>query len=136
MVSGETICYPKEEGPYSVFVSGECNEMAGNLSTLFRIMPFWFLLYPRHIEYRFEEDSVFFVNGEKQNILYPARVDLIGFKGYGQTFFMMFLKWDAEAIIGALFLLLGYTSFISAFKTRVIGNCDEIIVNNNNSATL
>ena len=129
-VSGETIHFPKEEGPYTVFASGEINTMAGNLSIIFRIMPFWFLSYPRHIEYWFEEDSVLFVNGEKQDIIYPAQVDLIGFKGYGQTVYMWFFK-----IFGLNFIYF-LTDFLINPKARVVGQCDEISVYHNYNATL
>jgi hypothetical protein len=123
MITGKEIIYLREEGPYNVFASGEINTMAGNLSTIFRIMPFWFLSYPRHIEYWFEGDSVLFINGEKQDIVYPARVDLIGFKGFGQTFHMWMFKIFASNLIYFI------TDYLMTPKARVFGQCDEIIVN-------
>ena len=138
MVSGETIHFPKEEGPYTVFASGELDAISGGISTIFRIIPFWFLFSPRHICYHFEGDSVLFVNGEKQDIVYPAKqdtvypaqVDLIGFKGYGQTFHLWSFKIFASNIIYSL------TDFLRTPKARVIGQCNEIIVFHNYSGTL
>lgn len=121
-ISGERILYPKEEGPYTVFISGNSSGMGGGLSTIFRLLPLWFLIYPRSIEYDFDEDSVFFVNGEKQDILYPAQIDLIGFKGYGQTIYMLILKCYVAAFMGFL------TGFMPNPRARVIGLCAEILV--------
>ena len=121
-ISGERILYPKEEDPYTVFISGNSSGMGGGLSTIFRLLPLWFLIYPRSIEYDFDEDSVFFVNGEKQDILYPAQIDLIGFKGYGQTIYMLILKCYVAAFMGFL------TGFMPNPRARVIGLCAEILV--------
>jgi len=122
MVSGEWIRYPKEEGPYTVLIMGNSSGMGGGLSTVFRLVPFWFLFYPRSIEWDFDEDSVFFVNGEKQDILYPAQIDLGGFKGYGQTAYMMILKHNIAAFMGFL------TGFMPDPRARVIGLCADILV--------
>ena len=122
MVSGERILYPKEEGPYTVFISGNSSGMGGGLFTLFRLVPVWFLIYPLDIEWHFQPDSVFFVNGEKQDIVYPAQIDLIGFKGYGQTIYMLILKCYVAAFMGFL------TGFMPTPKARVIGRCAEILV--------
>ncbi len=122
MVSGEWIRYPKEEGPYTVLIMGNCSGMSGGTSTIFRINPFWFLFWPRSIGYGFDNDSVFFVNGEKQDILYPADIDLGGFKGYGQTAYMMILKHNVAAFMGFL------TGFMPSPRARVIGLCADILV--------
>ena len=122
MVSGEWIRYPKEEGPYTVLIMGNSSGMSGGISTIFRLIPFWFLFYPRHIGYDFDENSVFFVNGEKQDILYPADIDLGGFKGYGQTAYMMILKHNAAAFMGFL------TGFMPNPRARVSGLCADILV--------
>jgi hypothetical protein len=122
MVSGELIRYPREEGPYTVLIMGKCSGMGGGQSTIFRLLPVWFLFYPRHIEWDFDEDSVFFVNGEKQDILYPAQIDLIGFKGYGPTIYMGILKHNAAAFMAFL------TGFMPYPRARVIGLCAMIIV--------
>ncbi len=122
MVSGEWIRYPKEEGPYTVLIMGNSSGMSGGISTIFRLIPFWFLFYPRSIGYGFDNDSVFFVNGEKQDILYPADIDLVGFKGYGQTAYMMILKWEVAVLIASL------TGFLVYPRARVSGRCAEILV--------
>ena len=47
MVSGEDILYPREEGPYNVFIRGKCRGMGGGTYTFFlHPLPFWFLVYP------------------------------------------------------------------------------------------
>ena len=130
MVSGEDIRYPREEGPYNVFICGKSEGFGGGPYTFFHLLPFWILLYPQSVSYHFEEGSVFFVNGEKQDIVYPAHIWLSGFKGYGQTIYMILLKDAASAFIG---LLTG--SFLIP-RARVIGLCSEIIVMHNYSATL
>ncbi|UCF12707.1 MAG: hypothetical protein JSW06_00215 [Thermoplasmatales archaeon] len=122
MVSGEWIRYPKEEGPYTVLIMGNCSGMSGGQSTIFRLIPVWFLFYPRHIGYDFDNDSVFFVNGEKQDILYPAQIDLSGFKGYGPTIYMGILKYEFAAFIGFL------TGFMPSPRARVVGLCAELLV--------
>jgi hypothetical protein len=122
MVSGEDIRYPREEGPYTVVIMGNCSGMGGAIITIFRINPFWFLFYPRSIQYHFFEPSVFLVNGEEQDILYPASIDLRGFKGYGQTIYMMMLKFNVAKFI---YLLTGFNLYP---KARVSGLCAEILV--------
>ncbi|UCF12883.1 MAG: hypothetical protein JSW06_01165 [Thermoplasmatales archaeon] len=122
MVSGERIHYPREEGPYTVLIMGNCSGMGGGISTIWRINPFWFLFYPRYIQYDFDNDSIFFVNGEEQDILYPACIDLAGFKGYGQTTYMMILKWRVATFMYFL------TGFLVYPRARVGGLCAEIYV--------
>ena len=122
IVSGEWIRYPKEEGPYTVLIMGNSSGMSGGQSTIFRLIPFWFLFWPRHIGYDFDNDSVFFVNGEKQDILYPAQIDLGGFKGYGQTAYMMILKYRVAVLIASL------TGFMPSPRARVSGLCADILV--------
>jgi hypothetical protein len=83
-ISGEAIHYPKEEGPYNVFILGGCTGMGGGIYTLFlHIWPLWFLPYVLSISWHFQPGSVFIVNGEEQDIEYPAQIDMSGFKGYG-----------------------------------------------------
>ena len=119
-VTGEDILYPRTDGPYTVFIFGECLGMGGGIFTFLHKFPLWFLIYPRSIRYHFNESSVFFVNGEKQDIVYPALIELSGFKGYGTTFYMMELKETLAYFIGAL---KGFTP-----RARVIGRCTEILV--------
>jgi hypothetical protein len=122
MVSGEHIFYPKEEGPYTVTAMGPSNGGGGRLFTLFHLLPLWFLLYPLDVDWHFDSGSVFFVNGEKQDIVYPAHIGLYGFKGYGQTVYMLILKGFAAAFICSL------TGVLPTTRARVIGLCTEIIV--------
>jgi hypothetical protein len=124
MVSGEDILYPREEGPYNVIISGECNGMGGGLyTTLLHFWPLWFLIAPfEHIMWHFQPDTEFFVNGEKQEIVYPATIWLDEFKGYGQSLHMWLLKDYVSA-----FIYLG-TGFTPPPKAREIGRCAEIHV--------
>ena len=123
LVSGEDILYPKEEGPYNVFMSGRCTGMGGGTYTLLlHFWPLWFLIYPLDIKWRFQPDSVFFVNGEKQDIVYPAHIWLGGFKGYGTSIYMIILKHNAMAFMGLL------TGFMPTPRARVIGLCADIHV--------
>ena len=123
MVTGEDILYPKEEGPYNVFISGKCTGMGGRLYPMFlHPSPLWLLVYPLSIEWHFYEDYVFFVNGEKQDIDYRVQIDLTGFKGYGPSFYMLLLKEK----VGHLFFKL--TGSITTPRARIIGRCAEILV--------
>ena len=123
MVSGEDILYPREEGPYNVTISGKSEGMGGGLYTmLLHFWPLWFKFYPNGINWHFQPDSVFFVNGEKQDIVYPAHIWLYGFKGYGQSFHMLLLK-DKVVI-----LAYSLTGFMPTPRARVIGRCTEIQV--------
>ncbi|UCD14562.1 MAG: hypothetical protein JSW60_03850 [Thermoplasmatales archaeon] len=124
MVSGEDILYPKEEGPYNVLIIGKCSGMGGGLFTVFRLVPLWFLFYPRSIMWHFQPDSVFFVNGEKQDIVYPAFIWLGGFKGYGTTIHMILLKHSGAIL--ATILIGPLTGFIP--RARVVGRCTDILV--------
>jgi len=126
MVSGECIFYPREEGPYNVFISGECGGMGGRFFTqlLYKLhfWPLWFLYYPDDINWHFQPGSVFFVNGEKQDIVYPAHIWLYGFKGYQQSYHMFQLKEKVAFLIGVL------TDSMPTTRARIIGRCDEIQV--------
>ncbi len=121
MVCGEDILYPKEEGPYNVLIFGKSTGMGGGLFDMFiHFWPLWFKFYPSSINWDFEEGSVFYVNGEKQDIVYPAQIWISGFKGYGQSFHMLLLK-DKVAILMGFF-----TSSMPTTRARIIGRCDEI----------
>ena len=87
-----------------------------------QVLPHLLNLYPFHIQWHFDEDSVFFVNGEKQDIEYPARIWLSGFKGYGQSTYMLLLK---DKVVGLLYEL---TGFIPTPRARVFGRCADISV--------
>lgn len=123
IINGEWIEYPKEEGPYNVLISGTCLGMAGSFYTLLiHFLPLWLLFYPLHIEWDFEENTTFYVNGEKQDIVYPAQIRLSGFKGYGTSIHMLMLK------IKVAILMDSFPGFLPIPRARVIGQCAEIIV--------
>jgi len=123
VVYGEDILYPKEEGPYNVVISGKSEGMGGEINVMFlHCLPLWFLFYPSGIQWHFQPESVFLVNGEKQDIVYPASIWLGGFKGYGQSFHMLLLKDKVAILIGFL------TGFMPTPKARIIGRCAEIQV--------
>ena len=112
-VSADDKLYPKEDGPYYVFINGRINGM-GSCSILDWAnitSPFWNITYPKYINYHLRIFSIFIVNNKLQNIKsvsFPAIIELYGFKGFGPTHDMVFNK-----IIG---------------RSIVIGICDEIAV--------
>ena len=122
IVSSEQILYPKEEGPYKVIIIGPSNGMGGRLVTLIHILPLWLFLYPLNVEWDFDNGSVFFINGEKQDIAYPAQIGFYGFIGYGQTSYMLMLKGYTAGYIHYL------TGIMPTLRARVIGLAQEIIV--------
>jgi len=131
IISGETIRYPREEGPYNVLIFGKCTGMGGGTYTFWlHFSPLWFLFYPLSVDWHFEEGSSFYVNGELQEIVYPAQIDLCGFKGYGQSTYMSWLKWSISVFIFFL------TGFQPTTRARVIGRWAEILVDHNYNATL
>ena len=122
MVSGDIIEYPKEEGPYFVYMSGNCH--GGSIPDtvdfdyrgLFRDgKPMWFQLgplslnrWPRGPGYELNKGSIFIVNGKIQDVEYPINnLILKGFKGYAPAIWQCFIK----APIG---------------RIRVFGVCEEI----------
>jgi hypothetical protein len=122
IVSSQRILYPKEEGPYTVIIMGPSNGMSGGFFPFFHVLPLWLLFYPLDIGWDFDPDSVFFVNGEKQDIVYPAQIELSGFKGYGHTIYMLMVKGFATAYLGSVI------GFMPSPRARVIGLCTEILV--------
>ena len=115
-LNGEEIEYPEEDGPYTVYIGGSIGAWAHSEDIDFdsHILPFWYLNNSQCLCYDFQMFSLFYVNGSLQNIKYPARICLFGFKGFAPTFWLMFLKW-----------------FI--FRNRIIGRCDSIFVYDNMS---
>lgn len=113
MVTGTRIDYPKENGPYTVFIGGYGGLINGSIDIYRHPLPFWYLIYPEHITYNFKCFTIFFVNGERQELTYPAEISLRGFKGYAQP-------------LTCYILILTLFRFIH--RTRVLGRCDEIIV--------
>ena len=122
MVSGKEIIYPREEGPYNIIIKGGCTGIGGRYTALFNPTPLRFRLYFGGIYYYFEENSEFYVNGEKQDIIFPADVDITSFKGLSVTLYKMNLKCFLSAI---MFFFTGSQYYI---PSRVIGRCAEIRV--------
>ncbi len=111
IINGKRIEYPKEDGPYTVYICGFCRGFGSNAYIDFnsKVWSFWNLTYIQRIGYSFRFLSVFFVNGSLQKIKYPASIDLKGFQGFAPTVWMIYLK-----------LYMG--------RCRIVGKCDEIIV--------
>ena len=88
IVTSEFIEYPKEQGPYTVIVTGKT--YGGGVSKPF----FWdpeigfqlgqFCKYknPYGPEYNMLNKSIFIVNGEIQKYEFPAQIALKGLKGF------------------------------------------------------
>ena len=122
LASGEDIRYPKDEGPYNVSINGKCSGMGGGIFCIFlHFSPLWYLIQ-NGIAWHFDEDSVFIVNDEKQDIEFPAQIYLRGFKGYGQSYYMLLLKDKISILLYTLTGLMPYP------RARVIGKCYEILV--------
>jgi hypothetical protein len=120
--SGEIIEYPKEEGPYTVFIGGKCNgggipnpihfDVAhfitrGNIRYI-QVGPLSYFVWPWGPEYHMEEESRFIVNYKLQHVEYPVSIFLYGFKGYAPALGLWFTK-----------------TFING-RIRVFGVCEEI----------
>ena len=114
--------YPKDEGPYTVFIDGECD--GGAIPSLFtfsikyffrygflpgmQIGPFNYWLWPEGPSYHMREGSIFIVNGEVQDVEYPVQFQLRGFKGYAPASPL----WFTKAMLNG--------------KIRIFGVCEEI----------
>ena len=113
IVNAEEIIYPKEDGPYSIYLHGKSDGGGGEFANLLRILPFWYLKYPKFIQYHILSLSWFFVNGTSQEIPDPEEIyffSFYGFKGYGPSYLIMpYVSW----LVGGI---------------HVFGNCDEIRV--------
>jgi len=121
--TGEDIIeYPKENGPYTVFISGKCYDgvipwsinidwlllIEEGYSRVIQVGPFHFYWqYPYGPDYAMEQGSIFIVNGQLQDVEYPVFIELMGFKGFAPAFFLWLLKMPFGRI-------------------RVIGICDAI----------
>ena len=107
IVVSDDIEYPKENGPYAVFIGGKC--YGGIISApinfewlLFldegytRVIQFGpfhlFWKYPYGPDYIMEDGSIFVVNGKIQDVEYPVEIELMGFKGYAPAVFQWFFK--------------------------------------------
>lgn len=120
--TGNDIEFPKENGPYNVFISGKCygGIIAGPINFEWLLFieegytraiqfgPFHlYWQYPYGPDYIIEEGSIFFVNGQKQDIEYPVEIELMGFKGYAPAVFV----WALKMAFG---------------RIRVVGICEAI----------
>jgi len=120
--SADEIEYPKEEGPYTVFISGKCYGglipgpiniewlllMEEGYTRAIQVGPLHFYwMYPYGPDYEMEEGSKFYVNGQKQVVNYPVEIELMGFKGYAPAVFLWLLKMPFG-------------------KIRVVGICEAI----------
>ena len=114
IVNADTIIYPKENGPYSVIITGRNIDgfaVKGDIDD--HTSPFWNLTYPMALNYGCLRFTIFIVNGKLQNMisLFPFyNIELSGFKGFAPTDWMMSLK---EVLINKLW---------------IIGKCEEIRV--------
>lgn len=111
--------YPREEGPYNVFMGGKCSR-GGYKPVFFDFVSFfkgekprWFQLGPLGLyrwpvgpHYQMEKSSIFIVNGKIQNIEYPVGIMLKGFKGYAPAIY--------------------HTAIKTLGRIRVFGVCEEI----------
>lgn len=107
IVTADDIEYPMEDGPYIVFISGKCygGLIPGPINVEWLLLkeegytraiqfgPFHlYWMYPYGPDYTMEEGSIFFVNGQKQDIDYPVTIELMGFRGYAPAVFLWALK--------------------------------------------
>jgi hypothetical protein len=113
--------YPREKGPYNVFMGGKCS-CGGNKPLWFDFpgllkngKPRWLQLGPLSLhrwpvgpQYKMEKSSILIVNGKIQNIEYPVSMMLKGFKGYAPSIYYCYMK-----------------TLISS-RIRVFGVCEEI----------
>ncbi|UCD13536.1 MAG: hypothetical protein JSW60_08265 [Thermoplasmatales archaeon] len=114
--------YPKENGPYIVFIGGKCYGgiipgpinfewlliLEEGYTRVIQFGPFHlYWQYPYGPDYLMEEGSIFIVNGQIQDVEYPVDIELMGFRGYAPAVFQWFFK-----------MLIG--------RIRVIGVCDAI----------
>ena len=110
--SDDDIEYPKEDGPYTIFISAK--KMSGSVMWLwpgpvFNIGPFCYASHPNYIYYNIENRSdpiIFYVNGERQENMFPERpkiIKLSGFIGFAPTLFRYLIKmapFDRISVIG------------------------------------
>ena len=111
--------YPREDGPYNVFMGGKCSRggykpvsfdfvsfFKGEKPRWFQLGPLGLYRWPVGPHYQMEKGSIFIVNGKIQNIEYPVGFMLNGFKGYAPAIYHTFIKTPG--------------------RIRVFGVCEEI----------
>jgi hypothetical protein len=94
---------------YFVFLKGKCDSM-GIGGRVIHIGPFWYCKNFGVVSYTMEKNSILIVNGNKQEVNFPAFIAFYRFKGYGP--FVPIFIYKA----------------ITQGKIRVIGVCDEISI--------
>lgn len=98
VVTSEFIDYPKEEGPYTVFIGGKtyggsiAKPFFLNTTIGFQFGPFCKYNYPWGPEYNMLNGSIFLVNGKIQKYEFPAQIGLLGFKGFAPAMNQLSLK--------------------------------------------
>ena len=109
IVSGVQYLYPKEEGPYTILITGTPGSI-GYEENLPKILPFLDLEYPEKIVISFFMLPMFFVNGELQPVDFPAQIRLYGFRGFCPPLSVIMFK---HLVFG---------------RIRIFGVSDEMIV--------
>ena len=98
MATGNEIEYPKENGPYTIFIGGN---YYGSLLTpiaidifneYINIGPFVIIRYPGRLAYNLHKDCVLIIDGQVQIIDSGFRVEAYGFMGYHPAFFQYIFK--------------------------------------------
>jgi len=113
-VSSDLYRYPREEGPYTVFIGGKpygggvSEPFFFNSTMGFQVGPFCSYQYLNGSEYDMLNGSIFIVNGEKQSYEFPAQIGLKGLKGF------------SPAINSLNF------NILTGGRLRIFGVCDKI----------
>jgi len=113
-VIGDFVVYPKEEGPYTIFVGGKTyggsvsDPIFLNTTMGFQFGPFCKYVYPYGPEYNMLNWTIFIVNGEIQKYAFPAQIGLKGLKGFAPAINQLNFK------------------ILSGGRLRIFGVCDEI----------
>ncbi len=112
-VEGRVIEYPKEDGPYTIYIGGRTDgsgKYSDNIDFNSYLWPFWDLDSDEWIGYGLEGIAFLIVNGSLQKINFPASITFNGFKGFAPTYWMIIL------------------SLLFFPRIRVSGECESIIV--------
>jgi hypothetical protein len=113
-VTSDFIVYPRDEGPYTVFIGGKTDgggvsdSLFFNSTIGFQLGPFCKYNYPWGPEYNMWNRSIFIVNGKVQNYEFPAQIGLKGLKGFAPAINLLNLK------------------IVTGGRLRIFGICEEI----------
>lgn len=117
--TGNDIEYPKENGPYTIFIGGY---WFGSLVPLplvisdeyIQLGPLCLLKYPNKISFKVYPGSVVMINGETPNYMEDDinKIDVYGLKGFYPAYYLQGLKI--------------WTIAFRLFRARSFGICDEI----------